>query len=703
MNIELLNKVAYNIALLLVVGVIFISININRFNKFNQNKILFKIISGIVIGIIGILIMINPFELIPGLVFDMRTVLISITGLFFGFIPTIFVVIITSIYRIIQGGLGTVTGIATIIVSALIGLTWRYFRFRKIIIIKRRFIEIYVFGLIVHIGMLLCMFFLPLTTAIETLKNITLPILLIYPFVVTLISLILFKQYDKEKMLVDLEKSEKNLKESVENNQKLFSNLLDAFAIFEAIYDKENKIIDYKIIKSNKIYKATFGEEIILCQSICKNKNSICFKKYEIVLKTGIAEVFKTYCKQTKKHFDISVYLVGKNKLAIIQQDITKQIDANIEAEKLKALFDSSMLGNIVTKLNGEIVYINEYFASAHGYTAKEVIGKNYSIFHTKKQLETVYSLINVLEKKGYFNIKEVGHIHKNGYEFPMLMTGVIIEDENGNPINMASTARDITEQKNQEKERRKLDLYLNQQQRLESIGTLAGGVAHEINNPINGIMNYGQLILEMSKPKSKTEEYVKEIIFETKRVSNIVKNLLQFSRDEKQEHSYARIEDIIEQTLSLIRTIIKSEQITLEVQLPKGYPDIKCRSQQIQQVIMNMLTNARDAVNEKYQGYNENKIVKLYCTQFDFENRRWIRVTVEDHGNGINDEIKAKIFEPFFTTKNRAEGTGLGLSISHGIVKEHHGKLSYETKEGEFTKFNLDLPVDNGWDHDPI
>lgn len=246
------------------------------------------------------------------------------------------------------------------------------------------------------------------------------------------------------------------------------------------------------------------------------------------------------------------------------------------------------------------------------------------------------------------------------------------------------------------EKEKRRLEVHLNQQQRLESIGTLAGGVAHEINNPINGIMNYGQLILDSSETDNKNAEYAKEIIYESERVATIVKNLLQFSRQEKQEHSYANIKDIIEQTLSLINTIIRHDQIDLQVDITKGLPDIKCRSQQIQQVIMNLLTNARDTLNEKYPRYHEDKIIKLYCKEFNKHNRKWIRITVEDHGIGIPKSAQERVFEPFFSTKERDKGTGLGLPLSYGIVKEHHGELTFETKEGSYTRFHIDLPVEN-------
>jgi signal transduction histidine kinase len=242
------------------------------------------------------------------------------------------------------------------------------------------------------------------------------------------------------------------------------------------------------------------------------------------------------------------------------------------------------------------------------------------------------------------------------------------------------------------------IEAQLRHQQKLEAVGTLAGGVAHEINNPLNGIMNYAELISDETDENDPRSVYAKEIICETERISAIVKNLLQFSRHEKQTHSYASVYDIVDQTVSLVNTIIKKDQIKLDIDIEEGLPDIKCRSQQIQQVLMNLLTNARDALNDKYPEFDENKVIRVRGSLFESSGRRWVRITVEDRGCGIPDEVWERMFEPFFSTKPKDKGTGLGLAISFGIVKDHHGKIDIETEPGEYTRFILELPVDNGW-----
>ncbi|MCP4679143.1 MAG: PAS domain-containing protein [Deltaproteobacteria bacterium] len=275
--------------------------------------------------------------------------------------------------------------------------------------------------------------------------------------------------------------------------------------------------------------------------------------------------------------------------------------------------------------------------------------------------------------------------------------------EEPGQTAQFIISCHDITEFMGTEKERKKLDAWLRQQQKLEAIDTLSGGVAHEINNPIHGIMNYARLISERLDPENPLREFSDGIGHETERVAKIVRNLLAFTRQEKESHSPAKISNALDETLSLIRTIIQQDQITLQVDLPDDLPEINCRIQQIQQVLINLLINARDALNKRYPAYDPDKIISVTARCFEKDGRLWIRILVEDHGSGIPDEVRDRLSDPCFSIKYGTEGAGVGLSISHGIVKEHHGELSVKCEAGQYTCFQVDLPVDNSWSLDRI
>jgi PAS domain S-box-containing protein len=261
----------------------------------------------------------------------------------------------------------------------------------------------------------------------------------------------------------------------------------------------------------------------------------------------------------------------------------------------------------------------------------------------------------------------------------------------------IASHIGEALMRKQAEEERAQMQAQLIQSQKLESIGTLASGVAHEINNPIMGIMGYAQLLFDHLGPDSPVSEYALEIGKETERIALIAKNLLGFARQENETHlSPARLCDIIASTLSLITSVMRHDQIALEVNVPADLPRITCRSQQIQQVVMNLLTNARDAVNQKYPKPDANKIIRLSAAlgRRNAKGVDCVRLTVEDHGVGISEDLRTRIFDPFFTTKPRDKGTGLGLSISYGIVTEHGGELSIESEFGHWTRVHMDLPL---------
>jgi PAS domain S-box-containing protein len=252
----------------------------------------------------------------------------------------------------------------------------------------------------------------------------------------------------------------------------------------------------------------------------------------------------------------------------------------------------------------------------------------------------------------------------------------------------------DITEKREAESKNAMLEATLRQQQRLESIGTLASGVAHEINNPVQGIMNYAELIAGSSAADDMIIEFATEIGIETQRVATIVRQLLAFSRQELSEAvEPTAVSELVEGTLSLIRAVMRRDQIQVDIDLPRDLPKVACRRQQIHQVIMNLVTNARDALNNRWPKYHEDKRIRIGGEAFERDGAPWVRLCVSDRAGGVPEDMVGRIFDPFFTTKGRDHGTGLGLAVSHGIVTEHGGVLSLENRVGVGAEFRVELP----------
>ncbi|TGK33795.1 hybrid sensor histidine kinase/response regulator [Leptospira gomenensis] len=243
------------------------------------------------------------------------------------------------------------------------------------------------------------------------------------------------------------------------------------------------------------------------------------------------------------------------------------------------------------------------------------------------------------------------------------------------------------------EKQNETLKSQLIQAQKLEAISLLATGVAHEINNPLTIIINFAQLILAQSKDEP-ILRYASNILEEGERISKITKDLLRLSRQEKNIFSKVDFREVVQRTVSLCEQLFKKDNIQINLNIPEDIPEIECVPQQIQQVVLNLLNNARDALNQRYPKYDADKLILISAKKFEKEDKPWIQMCVEDRGVGIPRDEAMKIFSPFFTTKKVDKGTGLGLSVSTGIVKDHGGELFYESKENEYTRFFINLPV---------
>ena len=290
--------------------------------------------------------------------------------------------------------------------------------------------------------------------------------------------------------------------------------------------------------------------------------------------------------------------------------------------------------------------------------------------------------------------------ITRSGKERIIAWHKTVLTDDAGNIAGSLSSGQDITEQREAERARMEIESQLRQVQKLESIGTLASGAAHEINNPLTGIINYAQLIHDRIDDDS-LREFATGIIEEGNRVASIVKGLLSFSSQQNERHSLAIMSDIVDATISLIGSLLHKDHIKLIVEVAPDLPLLKCQAQQIEQVLINLLTNARDALNNRYPEFDEDKILRVDVDVIQKDGKAWIRTIVENHGSGIPADIVSRIFDPFFSTKPREQGTGLGLSISYGLVREHHGHLFVESEPNAYTRFTMDLPVETSGSFD--
>lgn len=233
-----------------------------------------------------------------------------------------------------------------------------------------------------------------------------------------------------------------------------------------------------------------------------------------------------------------------------------------------------------------------------------------------------------------------------------------------------------------------KTQKHLIQSEKLASIGTISAGLAHEINNPIAGIKNCLRRIDNTPQNIEQNKKYLKLIAEAIDRIENVIKGLLNYARKEDLVLKPVDINEIIEKALLLIGHRLEKARITLSKEIDPGVNLIKCSQNHIEQVIINILLNAIDAVTEKQN--NTSDYIHIEAAN---ENG-FVKISIEDSGVGIPEENISKIFNPFFTTKIKEKGTGLGLSVISKIIEDHSGKIEVESTAGKFTRFNLFLPV---------
>ena len=246
---------------------------------------------------------------------------------------------------------------------------------------------------------------------------------------------------------------------------------------------------------------------------------------------------------------------------------------------------------------------------------------------------------------------------------------------------------RDITERK------ASLAAAMHAEQ-LAAVGELAAGVAHEINNPINGIINYAQIVGNKSEKDGMVNDIADRIVKEGNRIARIVEGLLSFSRRRHEEKMVISVKDILSDSLMLMTAQMRKDSIIVKIELTENLPHVMAQAHEIEQVFINIISNARYALNQKYPEPHDDKLLEITSRLVGQDHRKYVRVTFLDHGSGIPANIIDKVRNPFFSTKTEGKRTGLGLSISHGIVENHEGKLTIDSIEGQFTRINVDLPV---------
>nr|WP_319490993.1 LytS/YhcK type 5TM receptor domain-containing protein [uncultured Desulfobacter sp.] len=562
--IGLINNAALLVSLVLIYDIVV-------FRQTEEKAPSKQIPIGLILGLIGLAIMKNPWEFLPGIIFDTRSILLSLCGLFFGTVPTVAAIIMTGGFRLYLGGAGAWTGFAVIVTSGAVGLGWRHFMTTDLDSISSK--SLYLMGCVTHGLMLLSMLTLPRAVVLGVLSKISLPVMLIFPAGTVLLGSLLINRRKRIK-------SEQLLKE----NEQRYKSAQRMGQVGNWEYD-----IVTELFWGSEQAKRIFGFD--------PDSNTFSIEKVES-------------CIPERKR-------VHQALIDLIEKDIPYDLEFEIHP----------------------------------------VSGPENRI------------------------IRSIAELSRNDSEAPLKVFGVI---------------QDVTDEKKAQLERKKLETALNQAQKMESIGRLAGGVAHDFNNMLSIILGNTEIIQGNVDQDDPIINNLKEIKKAGERSSNLTRQLLAFARKQTIEPKVLDLNDAIEGMLKMLRRLI-GENIELSWSPKINLLPVKIDPSQIDQILANLCVNARDAIKDVGKVIIETESFSIdenYCIDHpSFKPGDYVVLTVSDTGYGMSSEIRKNIFEPFFTTKSLGKGTGLGLATVYGIVKQNNGFIDVYSEPMHGTSVKIYLP----------
>ena len=437
--------------------------------------------------------------------------------------------------------------------------------------------------------------------------------------------------------------------------QDLYANPHDR-KVFQERIEKEGHVQDMEVE-----FKKTTGDKITVLLTSHPIKN----EKGEVVGYQGI-------------NLDISERKRIENQLR----------EAN---EFFMNLIESSVDGIIASDMKGNIFIFNKGAEALTGYKAEEVIGK---LHITKIYREGVAKeIMKKLRSQEYGGVgkfipTQMNAVNKFGEEIPMQLSAALIYNGSGQEIASVGIFTDLRPRLNMEKKLQETHLQLVSSEKMASLGKLAAGIAHEINNPLGGILIYSSLMIEDLPDEDPRRGDLVRIVQEAGRCKEIVKSLLEFARQTEPKMEPTDVNRAISDGLFFLVNQALFHNIDIVKKLDSFLPFVQGNAGQLKQVFMNIIVNAAEAMHGNGT---------LTITTFRPPDGKTVFVEFADTGEGIPAENLTRIFDPFFTTKEVGKGTGLGLATSYGIVEDHGGKISVKSQVGEGTTFTIELPVHQG------
>jgi PAS domain S-box-containing protein len=491
-----------------------------------------------------------------------------------------------------------------------------------------------------------------------------------------------------------------NWKRSESQYQRLFSEMLDGFALHEIICDTSGKPVDYKFLSINPAFEHQTGlkAEIIIgktVREILPKVEESWINTYGEVALTGKPALFENYSSDLHKYFTVRAYRPAHHQFACIISDVTEQKCAEITLKNLLERFDQLSLQTKTflweTDTVGLLTFVSPSIKNILGYTPEEIIGNlHFYDLHPDEGRDSFReSVLKMMkEHKNFIDYQNI-IVTKDNQQVWVSVYATPHFNSDGELVGYRGGNTDISERKNSETIRQKLEQQHQQTQRLESLGVLAGGIAHDFNNLLGGIFGFIDLAIDECK-QTKGVQYLTTALSTIERARSLTQQLLTFAKGGSPVKSVGNLFPFLQDT---VKFVLSGSNVSCRFEIDPNLKPCDFDKNQIGQVFDNIIINAMQAMP---MGGMIHLAAKNVCIPANFHSSlkegEHVKISVSDSGIGIPPDLISRIFDPFFTTKTK--GHGLGLATCYSIVTRHGGYIEAESVLGKGSTFHVYLPV---------